>query len=139
NTTEWLDEQSNVPLISDHDRVAFRSWLRSCGSPVASDPNVWSAITINWTGFLSATSLQPSAALAPNRKIIRWRTGPETETERQKRFNDDRLTRRSIQHGVWRLFDGLEALTERWPQQARLILNQVTDGQSATPLQSLMD
>lgn len=35
------------------------------------------------------------------------------------------------------LFDGLEALTERWPPQARLILNQCSDGIGAGPFESL--
>lgn len=139
NRTEWLDEQSDVPPITDQDRRIFQSWLSSCDSPVASDSNVWRAITSNWVGFLSATSLKPNTILAPNRKRIRWSSGLETDAERLRRFKDDRRSRRSIQNAVWRLFGGLEVLTERWPRRARLLLNQITDGQSAAPLQPLMD
>src|SRR5207248_2054796 len=43
------------------------------------------------------------------------------------RFQTDRRIRRAVQVAVWKLFDNLEALTERWPPQPRRILNQVTD------------
>ncbi|KAF2175413.1 hypothetical protein K469DRAFT_756260 [Zopfia rhizophila CBS 207.26] len=138
-TTQWRDEDPTVPPITTQHRPIFHTFLASLDSPVAHDQSTWRAITSNWLSFLSATSKYPSSALAPNRKIVQWETGPESNARRKKRFQDDARVRFSVQGAVWRLFDSTEALVERWPAQARLLMNRVTDGESATPLVSLME
>jgi hypothetical protein len=66
------------------------------------------------------------------------RGGSETQQQQHTcRFQTDRQTRRAVQVAVWKLFDSLEALTERWPPQARRILNQVTNPTSTKPFQTL--
>lgn len=140
NPTEWSDEQHDQPPVQDQDRAALQSWLDSCTAPVATDAAAWSAVVKNWIRFLTATSRRPNAEMAPNQKKIQWLSQiPETDTDRAQRFRQDRRQRRSVQHAVWRLFDNLDALTERWPPQSRLMLNQITDGPTAEPLCTLMD
>lgn len=126
--TRWLDERWDVPPIHENDRAVYQSWLESIEFRAASHPETWQAIKANWISFLSVSGDQPSSALAPNRKKLQWLGGSETQQQRDThRFQTDRKIFQAIQNAVWKVFDGLEALTERWPPQARRILNQVTD------------
>jgi hypothetical protein len=137
--TQWEDERWDVPPIHENDRAGYQSWLRSTGFRAASHPDTWQAIKANWIGFLSASGGKPSAVLAPNRKKVQFHGGSETQQQRDNhRFQTDRQTRRAVQIAVWKVFDSLEALTERWPAQARRILNQVTDLTSTKPFQTLV-
>jgi hypothetical protein len=135
--TQWLDERWDVPPIHENDRAVYQSWLESIQFRAASHPEIWQAIKANWISFLSASGGQPSPTLAPNRKKVQWLGGSETQQQRDAhRFQTDRQIRRAVQVAVWKVFDNLEALTERWPPQARRILNQVTD--LTKPFQTLV-
>jgi hypothetical protein len=137
--TQWVDERWDVPPIHENDRAIYQSWLESIEFRAASHPETWQAVKANWIGFLSASGGQPSPALAPNRKKVQWLGGSETQQQRDThRFRTDCRIRRAIQSAVWKAFDDLEALTERWPPQARRILNQVTNLTSTKPFQTLV-
>ena len=133
--TEWVDERWAIPISQDDHPTAYNSWLQSMGAPT---PETWNAIQTNWISFLSATSIAPSGHLAPNRKKVQFTGGTRTAQEREKnRFRTDRQVRRDIQKAIWGLFDPLEGLTERWPHQARLILNRASNQTAAQPFQTL--
>jgi hypothetical protein len=135
--TQWLDERWDVPPIHENDRAVYQPWLESIGFRAASHPETWQAIKANWISFLSASSGQPSSTLAPNRKKVQWLGGSRTQQQRDThRFQTDRRVRRAVQVAVWKVFDNLEALTERWPPQARCILNHTTD--PTKPFQTLV-
>lgn len=130
----WADERLDVPSVLEQDRPTYQAWLNDIGP---FPPGQWEAITRHWISFLSATSPQPNPALAPNRKKVRWGQGNKSQDQLDReRFADDREVRLSIQASIWRHFDGLEALTERWPPLARLILNQVADPSAVQPFQT---
>ncbi|KAL1592197.1 hypothetical protein SLS59_009853 [Nothophoma quercina] len=74
----------------------------------------------------------------PNRKRVKWGKGPETDVGAHRRFKEDRLTRISAQGALWRVSDNAEALLERWPRKARLLMNRVVDSDNDTPLALLM-
>jgi hypothetical protein len=51
-----------------------------------------------------------------DRKKVQLHGGSETQPQRDiRRFQTDRQTCLAVQVAVWKVFDGLEALTERWP------------------------
>ena len=130
--TQWSDERWDVPPIQESERTYYQKWLESSGFLAASDPGKWNAICTNWISFLSATSTMPKLELSPRRKLVIWGpTDSESPQARAERFKQDRVTRRCIQEAVWLAFDQLEALAERWPTQARLIVNQ-SDSASGT-------
>lgn len=132
--TQWADEQWGVPPIREQDRNTYNIWLQSM--PALSS-QTWSAIQKNWIAFLSATSLKPNATLAPNRKKVQFGSGFGTAQQQERqRFRTDRDLRRAIQKAIWSLFDETEALTERWPRQARLILNRVVNPTTNQPFQT---
>ena len=133
--TQWVGdcaERDGVPPVDSNFRPTLDVWLSNTSSNVAKDPAVRSSIKTTWISFLSATCTDPDTTLAPLAKKVRWGMGTETEKDRRKRFHHDRRNRRCIQCVVWGLFDGLEALSERWPAAARLVLNRLTDGSQAT-------
>jgi hypothetical protein len=137
--TEWYDERWDVPGIKESDRARCQSWLESSGFLAASDAQKWEAIKTNWISFLSATSMKPNAILAPLRKAVRF--GPrdfESPKDQASRFKSDRKTRRSLQQAVWKMLDGLEGLTERWPSKARETLNEPFDGGVVMPFETLV-
>lgn len=127
------------PPVDSSFRPTLDVWLSKISSDVAEDPAVWMCIKTKRISFLSATSATPDPVLSPLAKRIRYSLGPETEKDSHKRFHQDRRQRRCIQCAAWRMFDGLESLSERWPAPARLILNRLTDGPEAAPFQSLID
>ncbi|KAF2008806.1 hypothetical protein BU24DRAFT_91784 [Aaosphaeria arxii CBS 175.79] len=143
--TQWKDEQPNVPSVAEHHRDVLRQWLDSLpDAPVAKDRRTYLQVVSNWTAFLSATSLIPSPALAPNNKKVIIFSGDEEDdhgespSDMKKRFLVDRRERFCIQGTIWRLFDGNEALLERWPVPARRLMNRAVYGPSAPPLSSMM-
>ncbi|KAL6354028.1 hypothetical protein LRP88_12659 [Fusarium phalaenopsidis] len=93
----------------------------------AEDDEVWKRIKRNWIGYLSATSPTPDAALAPNRKVVQFRSGGEDAREQRRRFVQDRQRRMIIQSAFWNGLDGIEAMTERWPRAARAALNSMDE------------
>src|SRR5277367_985617 len=130
--TQWSDEKWDVPPIQESERAQYQRWIESSGFLAASDPAKWDAICRNWISFLSATSTMPKLALAPRRKLVIWGpTDSESPQAQKKRFRGDLRTRRCLQEAAWLAFDELEALAERWPAQARLIVNQ-SDSASGT-------
>jgi hypothetical protein len=117
-----FDERWDVPILKDVGRLEFyKSWLESVGAPTADQ---WSAIRRNWISFLSATSTRPNADLAPNRKrpqnASKQLSAAESDIER---FQHDRRVRAAIQVAVFDAFGMEERKAERWPRQARLIVN----------------
>lgn len=133
--TQWADEQWGVPTVREQDRDSYNIWLQSM--PVFSSQR-WSAVQKNWIAFLSATSTKPNASLAPNRKKVQFGSGFGTEQEQERqRFRTDRSLRRAIQAAIWRHFDEIESLTERWPRHARLILQRVLHPTTDQPFQTL--
>jgi len=135
--TEWSDEKYDIPPLRDADRSGCEAWLSSVNFLCPStDDIVWEKIKKNWVGFLAATSLKPNTILAPNRKVVR--IFPESANANAKRFRQDRSSRRKVQKAFWEHIDDLEALSERWPPEPRLILNQATDEKAAGPFESLV-
>ncbi|EXJ93252.1 hypothetical protein A1O3_01809 [Capronia epimyces CBS 606.96] len=131
--TPWDEPWSALASIQEQDRDTYVNWLQSMP---ALSPQTWSAIRWNWIAFLSATSTEPSIDLAPNRKTVQFiRASPQQQN--QQRFDNDRRLRCAIQVSIWRLFDELEGLTERWPCQARLVLNRLPISTSTRPFQTL--
>ena len=59
------------------------------------------------------------------------------QEQNKKRFRTDRIIRRSTQAAIWAFFDEIEALWERWPPQARLLLNRAADPTTTRPFQTL--
>ncbi|KAK2684836.1 hypothetical protein QWA68_016170 [Fusarium oxysporum] len=109
--TEHNKVPHEITRLSDTDRAACEGWLREMN-------------------FLRpATSPTPNAALAPNRKVVRFRSGDEDEDgnedarEQKRRFAEDRRRRMTIQSTFWNGLDMIEAITERWPQATRAALN----------------
>ena len=139
-TTQWQDEQRDVPQVISKEIPIVKAWLDSWEDdfPIANCPVHWHALRTNWVSFLSATSSHPSSALAPNRKRLKWGKGPETDVSAHRRFKEDRRARISAQGALWRVSDNAEALLERWPRKARLLMNRVVDSDNDTPLASLM-
>ncbi|KAF2141110.1 uncharacterized protein K452DRAFT_359484 [Aplosporella prunicola CBS 121167] len=125
-----MNEQQNIPPVSEDDRTIFREWLDRVKFPGAKHPGIWENSRSNWASFLSATSRAPQEALAPRCKVEGewgrargWEEQPETKAESAKRFGTDERRRRRIRKQLWELLDGLEALAERWPCKARVVLN----------------
>ncbi|EEU34825.1 uncharacterized protein NECHADRAFT_88405 [Fusarium vanettenii 77-13-4] len=92
-------EHNEVPhcmaRLLDTDRAACEGWLQEMNFlrlGEAEDDEVWERIKRNWIGYLSATSPTPDAALAPNRKVVQFRSGGEDEDEDE----DAREQRRSL-------------------------------------------
>lgn len=134
--TQWPGKRTDVPPIQEADRARYQKWLESSGFPAASDQKIWEAICTNWIGFLSATGTMPKRELAPCRKVVTWEPrGPESLQAQTKRFKQDRKTRRCIQEAVWRQFDVLQTLAERWPIPIRTIVNRAGLGTEQGPFE----
>ncbi|OAL00003.1 hypothetical protein IQ06DRAFT_294373 [Phaeosphaeriaceae sp. SRC1lsM3a] len=140
-TTQWQDEQLDVPPRDMRSIPALKAWLADSRCPAARDPSTWSAIKENWISFSAATCVRPTAVLAPNRKRVRWASGADRESdgEASMRFRYDRRERLCIQGAIWRLCDSQEALLERWPEKIRLGMNRVVEPGCENPVASLMD
>ncbi|KAF9766810.1 hypothetical protein IL306_000720 [Fusarium sp. DS 682] len=130
--TELNEVPHEMTRLSDTDRVACEEWLQEMNflrPGEEDDEEVWGKIKQNWIGYLSATSPRPDAALAPNRKVVRFMSGDEDghgnedTREQKRRFAQDRRRRMIIQSAFWNGLDGIEAMTERWPRTARAALN----------------
>lgn len=135
--TEHNEVPHRITRLSDTDRAACEGWLQEMNFlrlGEAEDDEVWENIKRNWIGYLSATSPTPDAALAPNRKVVQFRSGGKDEDadedarERRRRFVYDRQRRMIIQSAFWNGLDGVEAMTERWPRAARAALNSMDGG-----------
>lgn len=140
--TQWQDERLDVPPVNNRLIPTFNTWLTTVDPPAASEPVTSAtllAIKSNWISFLAATSKQPNAILAPNRKRIQWGVGSETDASTKKRFQNDQHQRSTTQSAIWRLFDGKEALVERWPREPRMTINRIVESDCRTPLAALMD
>ena len=131
-----FDERWNVPMIAEADRYElYKSWLQSVEAP---NEEQWTVIKGRWISFLSATSTRPSTDLAPNRNaILTTSKRPATSATDTKRFERDCRVRSSIQASVYLAFDRSEAYAERWPPQARLILNRACCPTATEPFQTL--
>jgi hypothetical protein len=138
-TSQFLDDRYDLLPVNPQHHPFLQATLISTNSPIAQDPNVWHATTTKWIAFLSATCPTPSPILSPLSKKFRWGDRPESAQDQRERFNLDRRTKRSLQCATWRLLDNLEALSERWPKPARLILNRIPHGPDTLPFQSLVD
>lgn len=130
--TEHNEVPHGITRLSDTDRTACEGWLQEMNflrPGEEEDEVVWEKIKKNWIGYLSATSPTPDAALAPNRKVVRFRSGDEDEDgnedarEQKRRFVQDHRRRMIIQSAFWNGLDMIEAMTERWPRAARTALN----------------
>jgi hypothetical protein len=137
--TQWSDEQQNLPSVNARHIPILKTWLTTVDSPAASETTTWLTIKSNWISFLAATGKNPSTVLAPNRKRVQWGNGPESDAQAKKRFQHDQRERLSIQGAIWRLFDGKEALVERWPRETRLVINRVVESNCQSALVALMD
>lgn len=148
--TEWVDERHDVPAVRDNfERAGCERWLRRLGflAP-GEDDAIWSTIQTKWVAFLSATSVIPTLALAPNEKAVQFcskdGSGEEGTQERDKRYREDRTQRKAIQASFWTDagLEGIEGLTERWPQVVRIAMNDADEGrqgQAFTTLAAVWD
>lgn len=137
--TDRPDERDDVAAATAADRASCERWLHTAKFLVpGQDDQVWAAIKRNWIGFLSATSTVPDATLAPNRKVVQFFTGDESQAERKSRFQIDRRQRIIIQASFWMELDGKEALTQRWPPRARSALNAEDVGTKQDTFQTLI-
>lgn len=136
-STEHNEAPPGIARLSDAERAACGAWLQEVNflRPGKEEHDeVWEKIKRNWVGYLSATSPTPEAALAPNRKVIQFRNDDEDEgneeevAEQRRRFADDRRRRTTVEAAFWNGLDGIEAMTERWPQAARAALNSMDGG-----------
>ncbi|KAF2848054.1 hypothetical protein T440DRAFT_520248 [Plenodomus tracheiphilus IPT5] len=114
-STLWQDERANVAPVKDSHIPSLKTWLAAQDFPIASQSSSWLSVKSHWMNFLAATSIRPIADWAPNRKMIWWGRGPESDAAAKQRFKDDRRKRMSIQGAVWSLFDTKDALVEHWP------------------------
>jgi hypothetical protein len=119
--TEHNEVPHGITRLSDTDRTACEGWLQEMNflrPGEEEDEVVWEKIKKNWIGYLSATSPTPDAALAPNRKVVRFRSGDEDEDgnedarEQKCRFVQDHRRRMIIQSAFWNGLDMIEAMTE---------------------------
>lgn len=131
-----FDESWDVPMIEDADRLElYRAWLQSAAG---SNEEQWTAVRRNWVSFLSATSTRPNTDLAPNRKTFltssKSAASGSIDTDR---FERDCRVRSSIQAATYLAFDRIEALTGKWPRQARLIINRACCPTASEPFRTL--
>ncbi|RSL39496.1 hypothetical protein CEP54_016312 [Fusarium duplospermum] len=131
--TEHNEIPHRMARLSDTDRATCEGWLQEMNflrPGEAEDDEVWERIKRNWIGYLSVTSPTPYAALAPNRKVVQFRSVDEEEDarEQRRRFVQDRRRRMIIQSAFWNGLDGIEAMAERWPRAARAALNSMDGG-----------
>lgn len=105
----WSED---VPAIRPQERQACQDWLQSTGF-LQDDENgrTWDTIRQTWVRFLTAT--------------------------KQGKRNVHHVQRRAIQTALWDGMDGLEALSERWPEAARLALNRHLGEGDDEPFESL--
>lgn len=129
--TEHNEVLHGMTRLSDTDRAACEGWIQEMNflrPGEEDDEEIWGKIKKNWIGYLSATSPMPDAALAPNRKVVWFRSGDEDEDgnedagEQKCRFAQDRRRRMIIQSAFWNGLDMIEAMAERWPRAARAAL-----------------
>lgn len=133
---ERFEEQWDVMIIADSTQVEFYdTWLSSAGGPTKEQ---WDTIKRNWISFLSATSIRPSADLAPNRRQSP-KVGLLSDNDRidEKRFERDCRIRSCVQVATYKVFDLMEWEAETWPRQARLIVSQACDSSATEPFQTL--
>lgn len=126
--TEHNEAPQKTTRLSGTDCAACEGWLQEMNflrPDEEKDEEIWGKIKKNWIGYLSATSPTPDAALAPNRKFVRFRSGDEDAREQKRRFSQDRRRRMIIQSAFWNGLDMIEAMTERWPRAARAALSSV--------------
>lgn len=147
--TEWVDERYDVSPIHDAERQVCVNWLQGIEFLVpGEDDERWDRIRKNWVSFLAATSAKPDARLAPNRKVVRFYDDDDLDMDedgdvgesaeaKRRRFRADRTQRRTIQKAFWQGMDGLEGLSERWPRDARVLVNERIEGKDAGPYESL--
>lgn len=148
-STGWVDERHDAPPIGDAERQGCEEWLRDIDFLVpGEDDERWDRIRMNWISFLAATSAKPDARLAPNRKVVQFGddgdismngVGHFTESDEagKRRFRIDRKQRHTIQKAFWTGMDELEGLSERWPRDARVLVNERIEGKDAGPYESL--
>ncbi|KAI8649694.1 hypothetical protein NCS55_01431700 [Fusarium keratoplasticum] len=130
--TEHNEDLHSMARLSNTDRAACEGWLQEMNflrPGEREDNEVWEKIKRNWIGYLSATSPVPDAALAPNRKVVQFRSGGDDAGEQRHRFAQDRRRRMTIQSAFWNGLDGIEGMTERWPRAARAALNSMDGGE----------
>ncbi|PNH36350.1 hypothetical protein BJF96_g621 [Verticillium dahliae] len=136
--TEWADESHDVPVARGINRAGCEQWLRDMCFPA--DDATWNRIKMKWISFLSATSMMPDVALAPNRKAVQFTSGDGRLVDSiEKRFSTDRFHRKVVQASFWADsgLEGLEALAERWPGIAWTALNAADEGRRGQEFQTL--
>ncbi|KAL9575854.1 hypothetical protein ACKAV7_000017 [Fusarium commune] len=128
--TDQADERHDVPSVAEGERTGCEEWLREVRClPRATNDEIWERVKKNWIAVLAATCrIEPTkvAPLAPDRKLVRFTSGSgeegETPQKRKRRFQQDQRQRMTIQASFWKHLDGLEGLTERWPQKALVVM-----------------
>ncbi|EXJ57158.1 hypothetical protein A1O7_07503 [Cladophialophora yegresii CBS 114405] len=131
-----FDERWDVSMLLNDIRVQrYSSWLNGAGGPIDEQ---WIAVKRNWINFLSATSTRPDATLAPTPNATHSDNEQPSGREHDiERFHHDRRVRAAIQVAIFNAFDREERLAERWPQQARLILNRAGCSTATQPFRTL--
>lgn len=144
-----MDERHDVSPIHDAERQECEDWLRSIDFLVpGEDDERWDRIRINWISFLATTSAKPDTRLAPNRKLVRFDddgdlsiggdgAAGESAEAAKWRFREDLRQRRTIQKAFWQGMDRLETLSERWPRDVRVLVNEGIEGKDTGLYESL--